>query len=67
MVWFKVIIWFYRPSEWLETINEKEAPLVNTEGAESEEEDSEDSDFSLGGNPNRRRLYVESDDDEEDD
>ena len=67
MVWFKVIIWFYRPSEWLEPTNEKEAPIVNDEGAESEEEDSEDSDFSLGGNPNRRRLYVESDDDEEDD
>ena len=67
MVWFKVIIWFYRPSEWLETTNEKEAPIVNIEGAESEEEDSEDSDFSLGGNPNRRRLYVESDDDDEDD
>ena len=39
------------------------------EGDDSEEygsdEDSEDSDFDLGGNPNRRRFYVESDSEED--
>ena len=33
---------------------------------EESDEDDLDSDFSLEGNPNRRRFYVESDDDESD-
>lgn len=31
---------------------------------ESDDSDSSDSSFSLEGNPNRRRFYVESDDSE---
>lgn len=54
----------YRPEEWKE-----ESPAEKNVPAESAEEEysDEDSDFSLGGNPNRRRLYVESDEDDEDD
>lgn len=54
----------YRPEEWKEeSPAEKNVPVESAE----EEYSDEDSDFSLGGNPNRRRLYVESDDDEDDD
>lgn len=54
------------PKEWKESENgagekaEEVEEKVNEE--DSEEEDSE-SDFSLEENPNRRRFYVESDDD----
>ena len=54
------------PKEWeesesvaVEKVEEEEQD--DGEKEESDEEDS-DSDFSLEGNPNRRRFYVESDD-----
>lgn len=67
-----------RPESWSETKSSEvaEEPAaaskstgVKDEGDDSEEygseEDSEDSDFDLGGNPNRRRFYVESDSEED--
>lgn len=60
------------PKEWeesesvaVEKVEEQEHEEDDGEKEESDEDDL-DSDFSLEGNPNRRRFYVESDDDESD-
>lgn len=59
------------PKEWeesesvaVEKVEEEEEEQDDGEKEESDEEDSE-SDFSLEGNPNRRRFYVESDDEDD--
>ena len=67
-VFFVIIV---RPKEWdeqveapAEAVAEKSLPPESDEDEYSEDEES---DFSLGENPNRRRLYIESDDEDEDD
>ena len=62
------------PKEWEETesvavekVEEEQQQEQQQDDGEKEESDEEDSDsdFSLEGNPNRRRFYVESDDDDD--
>lgn len=53
-----------RPASWEEETKEtpetkKEVP-EDSPAEERDEEDESSSDFDLGGNPNRRRFYVES-------
>lgn len=59
------------PKEWeesesvaVEKVEEEEEEQDDGEKEESDEDDSY-SDFSLEGNPNRRRFYVESDDEDD--
>ena len=59
------------PKEWeesesvaVEKVEEEEEEQDDGEKEESDEDDS-DSNFSLEGNPNRRRFYVESDDEDD--
>lgn len=59
------------PKEWeesesvaVEKVEEEEEQQDDGEKEESDEDDL-DSDFSLEGNPNRRRFYVESDDEDD--
>ena len=47
-----------RPKEWTESVAAEKVEEVK----EEENSDSSSSSFSLEGNPNRRRFYVESDD-----
>ena len=55
-----------RPKEWTQSAaaEEETEKAVKKEEEQSDDSDSSDSSFSLEGNPNRRRFYVESDDSE---
>lgn len=62
------------PKEWeesesvaVEKVEEEQQQEEQQDDGEKEEsdEDDSDSDFSLEGNPNRRRFYVESDDEDD--
>ncbi|KAK8827692.1 hypothetical protein WA577_007239, partial [Blastocystis sp. JDR] len=54
------------PKEWTQSAaaEEETEKAVKKEEEQSDDSDSSDSSFSLEGNPNRRRFYVESDDSE---
>ena len=69
-----------RPESWSEVkmveVTEEPEPSNHMTTKKNEEEDDEededdsseeDSDFDLGGNPNRRRFYVERDSEEDSD
>lgn len=55
-----------RPKEWTQSAAAEEVTekAAKREEEQSDDSDSSDSSFSLEGNPNRRRFYVESDDSE---
>ena len=55
---------FHRPASWEE---ETKNEVPEDSPAEEQEDEESSSDFDLGGNPNRRRFYVESESESESD
>ena len=63
-LWYICLPLFHRPASWEE---ETKNEVPEDSPAEEQEDEESSSDFDLGGNPNRRRFYVESESESESD